>query len=121
MPPVFYPLGDGEANLEGIRVGITVGVVVLLAAIITCVVIACCVCARVRAAVSSSRRSHTGSSSTTYPQATYPQSYTATGTDTIDKQVLLPTYTESTTDAYPDPYPSQPENTYPPEETSLPV
>jgi len=69
------------------------------------------------AAVSSSRRSHTGSSSTTYSQTTHPQSYTAAGTDTTDKEALLPIYTEQTTDAYPTPYPSQPQNTYPLQET----
>jgi len=69
------------------------------------------------AAVASSRHSRMGSSSTTYSQTTHPQSYTAAGTDTTDKQALLPVYTEQTTDAYPAPYPSQPQNTYPPHET----
>ena len=95
----------------GISVGLSVAAIVLFATIIGCVV------RGVRAATSSSRRSRMGSSSTTYSQTTHPQSYTAAGTDTTDKQALLPDYTEQTTDAYPAPYPSQPQDTHPPQET----
>ena len=95
----------------GISVGVSVAAIVLFAAIVLCVV------GGVMAAVSSSRRSHMGSSSTTYSQTAHPQSYSAAGTDTTDKEALLPVYTEQTTDAYPAPYPSQPLNTYSLQET----
>lgn len=77
----------------GISVGLSVAAIVLFATIIGCVV------RGVRAAASSSKRSHMGSSSTTYPQTTHPQSYTAAGTDTTEMQALLSDYTEQATDA----------------------
>ena len=95
----------------GISVGVSVGAIVLFITIVVCVV------GGVMAAVASSRRSRMGSNSTTYSQTTLPQSYTDAGTDTTDKQGLLPVYTEQTTDAYSAPYPSQPQNTYPLQET----
>ena len=73
--------------------GISVGVSIGFIAIVVCVV------GGVMAAVASTRRSRTGSSSTTYPQTTHPQSYTAAGTDTTEKQALLSDYTEQATDA----------------------
>jgi len=77
----------------GISVGVSIGAIVLFIAIAVCVV------RGVRAAASSSKCSHMGSSSTTYPQTTHPQSYTAAGTDTPEKQALLSDYTEQATDA----------------------
>ena len=118
----------------GISVGVSVGAIVLfiVIAIIVCVV------GGVMAAVLLSRRSHAGSNSTTYSQMTHPQSYTVhshtglssitcsqtthpqcyttAGIYTTNKRALLPAYTAQATDAYPTQYPSQPQNTYPPQE-----